>query len=716
MSRSPHPSNPPTAAFADLKSNPKQEFEKDTPSPRKKFKSESSNRDRLPRLRPRKELALKSSGHQSRPKTTRGARSAGLLKQLAHEAPLDILLDIFSYVSFEDLYSLSCSFKSVRSLLMNKSQAGTERLWARALEVFLEAPSKPEELSEPKFSRILFDTSCMVCASESAQYFSAYRRLCESCLHAHASFNPEDADQPPLAATCDDLGVTWNQFAAALVKYHPPAITPSTNGGDNGSHRGLFQNMWSPRHSQAEIESLIVALRSLPRETRSNWLEERVAAKEVKDKFIIQCQQWDRNEDPRKRTLRLNHILDRIRILGWGEELALLQHNYSLYNLQQIPGISSTDRLTDDQWSSLRPKVIGFMVKTKSERLAREIRETRTSRLETLKASRMSYRTQVPPTTIVPPVIDLALLTPFMEIIETQDVLKAGFIRELFDELFLKLFPATANEWLDSIHRTLLLKEVRGTEEVLHPISILYQARTTVSCQTCGMKNMRYPQALYHPCGHDQFAVMGKKKKKGEDIPPIEKAFTECLIHVRPSHRQTLSLNLGTTGSDTSTLFDLCGLDPEAASYADIMQANPLFECTACTTRNGRFVMNYPSALIHRSTIHPTPGRVGPPEYRLMTDSDCTDLGITKNVYDRSPAFLTSFHYMSNDSDGRNWLCRHCGTEPTSTDMAMRHLSEDHDILTPQEGKDYMVNHENTLHVWQEWGYRHSVRKRNAGQ
>ncbi|KAH8814478.1 hypothetical protein DL96DRAFT_1752649 [Flagelloscypha sp. PMI_526] len=699
MSASPGYSNPPTATFAPT-SYSEDKLESSPPPLLKKFKSESSDaHDRLPRLRTRNKSPIKSPGYQPRPKTTRGPRRAGLLKQLAHEAPLDILLEIFSYVSFEDLYSLSCSFKSVRSLLMNKNQAGTKRLWARALKVFLEAPAKPEELSEPNFARILFDTSCMVCASKGAQYFSAYRRLCESCLHAHASFNPEEVDQSPLVATCDDLGVTWNQFAAALVRYHPPAITPSTAGGDKGSHRWLFQNIWSPRHSQAEIESLLDTLRSLPREARSNWLEKQVAAKEVKDKFIIQCQQWDRNEDPRKRTLRLNHILDRIRILGWA-----------------IPGVTSTDRLTDDQWSSLRPKVIGFMVKTKSERLAREIRETRTSRLEMLKASRMSYRTQVPPNTLVPPVIDLALLTPFMEIIETQDVLKGGFIRELFDELFLKLFPATANEWLDSIHRTLLLKEVDGAEEVLHPISILYQAKTTISCQTCGMKNMRYPQALYHPCGQDQSAVTGKKKKKGEDIPPIEKAFTECLFHVRPSHRQTLSLNLGAAGSDTSTLLDLCGLDPEAASYTDIMQANPLFECTACTTRNGRFVMNYPSALIHRSTIHPTPGRVGPPEYRLVTDSDCTDLGITKKVYDRSSAVLTNFHYMHSDSDGRNWLCRHCGTEATSTEITLRHLHGDHDISTPQEGKDYMVNHENTLHVWQEWGYRHSVRKRNAGQ
>ncbi|KAH8806951.1 hypothetical protein DL96DRAFT_602973 [Flagelloscypha sp. PMI_526] len=719
MSVSPGLSSSPTGVFAPSESSPQEVFERDSPPPRKKHKFETFvSQDGVPRLRSRKKLAIGSPGHQPRPKMPRQPRPAGLLKKLAYEAPLDILLEIFSYVSLEDLFSLSRSSKSVRSLLMNKNQAGTENLWARAREAIPRAPSKPGEMTDPIFARLLFDTSCMVCTTDGARYFSVYQRLCDPCLHAHASFNPGETDHwSLLAVTWTELGVDRRDFTAALLTYYVPVASPTNGAVKRGRQTRILRNhiTLSARHSQTEVESLLASLRSLPGEVRKTWLGERAEATKMKEKFIYQYQQWDRNENPRKTKLRLDDILDRLRILGWDEELTILERTHSLYRLEEIPGIVSTDRLTDVQWSSLRPKVIGFLVKTRSERLSQELKKTRVSRLEILTSSRLAYRTQIPPDTLVPPVIDLALLPPFMEVIERKDVLEAGAIRALFDELFQTLFPEVANEWLNSIHKTLLLKETGGSEGNLHPVSILYQARATVSCQTCGLKNMRYPQVLYHPCGRNQFSVT--KKKKGEDIPPIEKAFTECLLQDRPSHRRTLSLNLDTTGPDALILLELCELDPENVSYADIMQANPLFECTTCNTRIGRFMMNYPSALTHRSKIHPTRSRVGPPQYRLMTDSDFADLGITKKIFDRGPAILRSLPYtLKLRDDGCSWLCRHCGIDVQSTQRTIRHLCDDHNVKVPQEGEDYMMNHENTSNAWQEWEYRHSVRKRNAGQ
>ncbi|KAF8904802.1 hypothetical protein CPB85DRAFT_1457064, partial [Mucidula mucida] len=116
---------------------------------------------------------------RKRVKTTKKTGKLGFLK----EAPLDVVLAIFSYVEPLDLLRLSRTTKDLRALLMSReSSSGVWKSARLGMEPGL--PPIIEGLSEPRYASLLFDAHCHSCLQIPTKsiMWELRMRLCKTCF------------------------------------------------------------------------------------------------------------------------------------------------------------------------------------------------------------------------------------------------------------------------------------------------------------------------------------------------------------------------------------------------------------------------------------------------------------------------------------------------------------------------------------------------------
>ncbi|KAH8814467.1 hypothetical protein DL96DRAFT_1623858 [Flagelloscypha sp. PMI_526] len=607
---------------------------------------------------------------------------SGLLKQLVQNAPIEIMLEIFSFVEPEDLLALSRTSRAIRRLLVNR-----DRLWARARKG-IPMPMKPDDLPELRFTRLFFDATCMACAVTKATSFSYGRKWCKECIDSEV-FHPwqwQSAMSGNDEHTFTNFGFTEAQVESLLPGYR------------------LDLGVGPIVHFRSETRQMLdklISSRVLEDGDMKEWFQGQLDAKERKEKFVIQCNTWEAGEKYRKEMMRFAEIKERLYALTWKETLTEVFEDYELQStFRNIPGVQSSARLTDREWMALQPKLIAFLEHVRARRLAIQTKVRRTRRLDALSRSRKTYRKTISPDVILPPLIDLALLPPFLEAIECEDQMDTSQVQATFDCLFQEHFPKLSDEWLRSIHERLLLTEGDQTEQ--HPISVLRLAGTSISCGTCKRINLLYPQVLYHPCGVEYYQeTLYHKTHVSSTVLSPERGIRDCLHHIQPNHQRALVLNLD-TNSRASSLIELCGLDPLTATYQDLMVRNPLYECMKCTKKTTRFIMNFPAAVDATHQRGYRACRASLDHFRLVTDADCTAIGIDETIYPHTPASLTGPVGPWIGSNGQ-LQCRHCENEEGWIDAIVRHIVSAHNVSSPMEGVDWMMDHEDMKNGWASW-------------
>ncbi|KAF8904581.1 hypothetical protein CPB85DRAFT_1225428, partial [Mucidula mucida] len=88
---------------------------------------------------------------------------------------------IFSYLEPLDLLRMSRTTKALRSLLMYKSSSS---VWARARLRMKGLPPMFNDMSEPVYANLLFDSHCHNCLKGGTKYiqWQIRMRLCRACL------------------------------------------------------------------------------------------------------------------------------------------------------------------------------------------------------------------------------------------------------------------------------------------------------------------------------------------------------------------------------------------------------------------------------------------------------------------------------------------------------------------------------------------------------
>ncbi|KAI0072229.1 hypothetical protein K474DRAFT_1605514 [Panus rudis PR-1116 ss-1] len=97
--------------------------------------------------------------------------------------PLELIFKVLSYLYPMDLLNLARTSKAFRQLLMSKHSAGD---WLAARRNVPEMPNIPENISEPAFANLLFDSHCHV------RVFGIFE-----CLRSHIQWQSSKMEHPP---------------------------------------------------------------------------------------------------------------------------------------------------------------------------------------------------------------------------------------------------------------------------------------------------------------------------------------------------------------------------------------------------------------------------------------------------------------------------------------------------------------------------------------
>ncbi|KAG6895534.1 hypothetical protein C0992_000790 [Termitomyces sp. T32_za158] len=135
-----------------------------------------------------------SSLHPSlQSKYVRGRRAA--LKDIV-EIPLDILHEIFMYLTPVEILSLSRISKALRRILMTQT---AEYVWKQARLNLDDFPDCPDDLNEPQFANLIFAALCDVVwiqeQTDERQRQIARGRLCEKWLEKQADERAAELDK-----------------------------------------------------------------------------------------------------------------------------------------------------------------------------------------------------------------------------------------------------------------------------------------------------------------------------------------------------------------------------------------------------------------------------------------------------------------------------------------------------------------------------------------
>ncbi|KAH8814485.1 hypothetical protein DL96DRAFT_414053 [Flagelloscypha sp. PMI_526] len=661
--------------LAGVDSEPSSDAEKAKDRPRKRRKTTNGS-STVNKGKRRAEPPLKTASFDPKWRHTKGRQ--GLLKQLVRDAPLDIIFEIFAHLGLPDLLVLTQSSKDLRGLLLNKASPGIEALWKRVREASEGLPVKPDDISEPEFASLLFGKTCMKCGKNSVCHFMYRRRLCHSCFQADAipvlgvfsfirTLRPEDSvDFPSYGLKC-----------IPIYSRHPTR---------------RFADLI---YSKDDIANFLIAYYSQPQDSCATWLSEQKTAAEDKLAFAEACQVWlaelnnsRRNNLDDLRTQRYTQIVARLRDLGWGQDLDAMD-TFERYEFRKLKFVKRPQALTDRMWENMRHEVVEFMEQFRTVNHQRRTRENRDARLQILSNARAQYRNSVQIDAIIPPVVYIATLPQFSDILE-HNILEADFPEDAFDHLFADNFSSVCDTWLRMTHDALLSTHSNETRD---PQELLLAKNELLCVDTCreSQGSTRYPNALYHCC------------RSPRDLSSLSEYERISFATVGIFCETSLKLQ---TSQVAESFIRLCGLNPDTTTYEEMMTLDPLFVCRPCSLSlcgmtPSKYVFNYPHALYHKH-IHPSQEFEGD-EYLYLDNDKSSSAG-------NEPASLSGSPWVSTI------CCRHCTSNLLDQrPEILEHMIQTHDIQEPVRGTDYILNHELPCVKWVGWGIQRTTTSGGVG-
>lgn len=112
-----------------------------------------------PRKKRQKQVAVKPAVEKA---TTYRKPRRGKLRDLP-EMPLDILFEVFAHLLPLDILHLARTSKALRNILMRRSAVCIWRsAFSNRSRLPLPPPPRPEDVTEPQWASLLFDTHCFV--------------------------------------------------------------------------------------------------------------------------------------------------------------------------------------------------------------------------------------------------------------------------------------------------------------------------------------------------------------------------------------------------------------------------------------------------------------------------------------------------------------------------------------------------------------------------
>ncbi|KIK59136.1 hypothetical protein GYMLUDRAFT_44891 [Collybiopsis luxurians FD-317 M1] len=518
-------------------------------------------------------LVASNSKRQRIPEQFRKVRGKlGLLERLAKDMPLDVILEIFCYLDPGDLLRLARTTKDLRGILMSKS---SEFVWRTARENVEGLPPRPEDLNEPQYAHLLYESYCHICGRKYCYdvFWSFRMRCCKNC--ASATF-----------LRCSDPA-----FIAGLPHDYRTlcqVILPWEYLKGSRSERDIVFHAGIAARYKTEFQKLQT------RDERNQWIARKTNERLTREKHANSCQRWlqarlnqrsDELEDLREQ--RREAILERLEEIGWREEAELSMKNiwqeddFSFHKLVRQP-----KKLTNYGWNVIKTELIEWLTERKEDRLEELRRKTLSCRYKLLSVEFDQSKSRHDLRDPFPGKCDI-LTSKYFEDLIWDTPMDEEITAESMKSKFLEHFPLIVDQW-----RPAKIEELVQVMQTFRPgasVSDLHLATTVFECTKCLPRTlMHYPQMFYHRC------CFQNRETNSARMAEIQYIFSN------PWSSKSLALSV--SGSQIAKgIVEACSLDPTTATIQDLYNANPLIECVDCNISPGswygRLFMRWPSAI-----------------------------------------------------------------------------------------------------------------------
>ncbi|KIK59089.1 hypothetical protein GYMLUDRAFT_44820 [Collybiopsis luxurians FD-317 M1] len=490
----------------------------------------------------------------------------GLLEKLAKDVPLDVILEIFCYLDPGDLLRLARTTKDLRGILMSKS---SKNIWRTARKSVEGLPSLPDDLNEPQYAHLLYESYCHVCGHKPCNnvYWSFRMRCCKSC--ASESFITIDdpaliAKLPPGLREERQKVLPCESMQVARCRY---IVT----------HHGIVARL------KAEYEALQTSWEQY------GWIRIKTVKRLGKQAHGRQCQEWlqdrlDQRSDElyEIREQRKEAILERLEKIGWREEAEISMRDGQDFTNHKL--VRQSKKLTDYGWKNIKTELVQWLTEERRSRIERH----RFRLLALLSAEYNNIKYSRDLRDPFPGKADI-LNDEYFEGLVWDTPVDEEITSDLMKSKLLEHLPRIIDQW-----KPKKLQELVEIMQKTHPeatISGLQLATTVFECSKCCNLPLVYPQMFYHHCCFEN-----------PDANSIRiKLLDYSSTGPWTSRYLTLSEKYPTR---VKTVIEACSLDPMTTTVQDLWDANPLIECTDCERQSpawnaGRLFMRWPAAITY---------------------------------------------------------------------------------------------------------------------
>ncbi|KAK0220349.1 hypothetical protein IW262DRAFT_1494435 [Armillaria fumosa] len=567
-------------------------------------------------------------------KTRRGRRAQFFKSQLA-DVPLEIYLEIFSYLHPVDLLRLARTTKRFRSFLMSRSVLS---LWKRARSYVDPLPRMFPLTSEPEIADFMFEKGCNYCASdEKSQVITMSMRACQKCrVRLHVS----------------ESELLVNSKTTGLIKFIQarPSVAFITR------RLVLEEGEQRRKYFLPEMERLGQEYDALKENYGSiyDWEREKYDERSQYNSLLGRAEVWWVQQESKAMddlvADRLAEVNRRLARLGWGEEL--LQIPSHLITDHKL--VKKSEKLTEKAWARMEHVLVDILQKHKDRRLlSGRFNSVRNILSNALKRYLISSSTS-----IAPDYVSLAIMEDCKRILDATP-LDQPLSEDSFSAVLNRL-PKIVDEWR-TVNETKCLEMLRQATDADAGEEDLYLATTVFQCLACKQPVM-YPKVLVHQCER----LLGQRTSCPQRVDgfPWLKSANLFKFHQRASDA-------------ARAVVVACGLDPKATTYAQLNALHPLLECLG-RHDFGRLVLRWQQTLAH------APNHSSTPQFVLLEGKDkdvaeyieCEHSAIWQDIY----------------NEGLNrFRCLLCG-EICEASFLGHHRGTRHPSFTEQEHAQKLVH------------------------
>ncbi|KAJ8520508.1 hypothetical protein ONZ45_g2691 [Pleurotus djamor] len=591
-------------------------------------------------------------------------RGKGKLRNLP-QMPLDILFEIFGFLTPLDVLRLARTTKDFRSVLMKRSAIS---LWKTVFDNVPGTPEKPEDMCEPAWANFLFTNNCYQCLSPRPSYTFAghYVRFCKRCV-SDKEFDVEYGD---VAGKLHSLGIS--PYDAPSYRY-PIAYEYSLSYGYSRRYHSrtrsfqllvdfdeFVEGYEKVRQNFEETKVFLVQRREYFRQ-----MEQRI---EVYKKWFLEKQDERSAERDDVRAARFEAIRQKLSDLGWASELESLRAG-DINTLKQLPNVKVSRPLTTRMWNKLEPEIVPLMEGFRDERLKKERAEVLKKRRQIFGEVVQAYNLTQPPDSIFPSAGDLYFMESFAPVKTNleEDPNEVEYSTSTFDNVVTEM-PRYCEEWKAMCTAQILEfanndASVKAADPpVTFDETTLQLARTVFRCSYCDQAIV-YPNMLVHRCLHP------------EPRPYSDSWVTPAMMDLKATPWIQASRNRFRLmpAAIVSKILETCGFDPRTATREAVDAGNHWLV--------GEHTYSTPSVMRWIKAIQFT-ARFSNQGYTVPPFTLVTDESLIK-VYD-----LAEVDYYEDKSRSFPFICAHC-SEKVSGSLA-QHMKK-HKPDEPLEMSDFRM-------------------------